>query len=134
MKSSKFVYRETSVVALGQAICTAIMFGVFALLGKFDPSVLWGGLVGMAVSVGNFFFMALIASLASDKAQQQDVTGGQKMIQLSYMGRMIVLFLILALCAKSGRFHVVALVVPLVFTRPVLTIREFFTKKGDAEV
>ena len=62
--------------------------------------------------------------------EAQDITGGQKLIQLSYSGRMLVLFLLLFLCAKSGRFHVLALAIPLVFTRPILTVSELFKKKG----
>jgi hypothetical protein len=37
---------------------------------------------------------------------------------------------VLFLCAKSGLFDVVALVLPLVFVRPILAIAEFFKKKG----
>jgi hypothetical protein len=37
---------------------------------------------------------------------------------------------ILFACAKSGLFDVVALVLPLVFVRPTITVAEFFRKKG----
>jgi hypothetical protein len=47
MESRKFVYRETALVAIGQAICVAVMIGIFALLGHFDMTVLWGGIAGM---------------------------------------------------------------------------------------
>ena len=43
------------------------------------------------------------------------------------------LFLILVLCAKSGIFNLIALVIPLVFTRPILTITEKYNKKGGNE-
>ena len=36
----------------------------------------------------------------------------------------------LILCAKSGVFDVLALVLPLLFVRPVITLAEFFRKKG----
>ena len=130
MESRKFVFRQTGILAAGQALCTAAMIGVFALIGKFDTSVLLGGIVGSLIATANFFFMSLFATLAADKAEAQDVAGGQKLIQLSYMGRMLGLFLILFLCAKSGLFHVLALAIPLVFTRPILTVSELFKKKG----
>lgn len=133
MDSKKSVFRETGAVALGQALCTAAMVGVFSLLGRYDTSVLLGGMVGAAVATGNFFLMSLFANMAADKAEAQDVAGGQKLIQLSYMGRMVGLFLVLFLCAKSGMFNVLALVIPLVFTRPVLTVAEIFKKKGDKQ-
>ena len=131
MESRKFVFRQTGILAAGQALCTAAMIGVFALIGKFDTSVLLGGIVGGLIATANFFFMSLFVTLAADKAEAQDVVGGQKLIQLSYMGRMLGMFLVLILCAKSGYFHVLALVLPLAFTRPILTIAEIFKKKGE---
>lgn len=132
MNSQKIVFQETRIVALGEVICTAVMIGVFALLGKYDTSVLLGGIAGAILAVGNFFFMAVGTSLAADKAEQQDVKGGQLLIRNSYMLRLVVLFALLFACAKSGLFNLFALVLPQVFVRPTLTIAEFFRKKGSA--
>ena len=128
--SRKLVLKETAIVALGEAICVALMCGVYALIGKFSFSVLWGGLVGLLVATGNFFFLAVIATLAADRAENQDVAGGQKLMKSSYPIRLLVMAGVLILCAKSGYFDVIALVLPLVFVRPILTIAEFFRKKG----
>ena len=132
MDSKKIVFHETGIVALGVAICTAIMVGVYALIGNYDTSVLLGGIVGAVLAIGNFFFMAVGTSLAADKAEQQDVKAGQLLIRNSYMLRLVVLFVLLFACAKSGLFDLFALVLPLVFVRPSLTIAEFFRKKGNA--
>lgn len=129
-ESRKFVLKETLLVLAGVLICTALMCGVYALLGRFDLSVLLGGLVGMLLSCGNFFFMAMIATLAADKAEQQDAEGGKKLMKSSYPIRILVLAAVLILCAKSGYFNVLALALPLAFVRPVLMILEFFRKKG----
>ena len=131
MKSKNTAFRETASVAIGQVLCTAAMIAVFALVGKYSLSVLQGGLLGAAVATANFFIMSFVANLAADKAEAQDVAGGQKLIHLSYLGRMIGMFLVLILCAKSGYFHPLALVLPLAFTRPILTIAELFKKKGE---
>lgn len=133
MDSRKFVLQETAIVALGQAVCIGLMLGVFALLGKFDQSVWIGGLVGGVLATGNFFFMAISASVASEKAVKQDVKGGQLTMRLSYLVRLGVLFLILFAVVKSGVGHVIASVLPLVFTRPVLFIAEFFRKSGEVK-
>lgn len=130
MESRKNVFRQTGLLAAGQALCTAAMVAIFAVVGKFDMTVLWGGIVGALIAIGNFFFMSLFADIAADKAEAQDVAGGQKLIQLSYMGRMAGLFVILFLCAKSGVFHLLALVIPLAFTRPILTVSHLLSKKG----
>lgn len=131
MESRNYVLKQTGVVALGQAACVAAMIGVFALLGYFDYTVVLGGLMGAVVATLNFLFMAIGVSLAADKAQEQNVKSGKSMVTGSYMIRIILMFVVLFACAKSGHFHVIALVLPLVFVRPILTIAEFFQKKGS---
>lgn len=131
MDSRKIVYRETGIVAVGVMVCTAVMIGAFALIGKFSSSVLWGSLLGAVLSIGNFFFMAIGIGLAADKAEQQDVKAGQLLVRTSYMLRLAVLFAILFACAKSSLFNLIALVLPLVFVRPALAVAEFFRKKGE---
>ena len=132
MDSRKFVLKETGIVAIGTAIGSFVMLGVFALLSMFDLSVLLGGIIGCIVAILNFFFMAIVADLAADKAEQQDVKGGKAMIQRSMLLRTAAMFIIFFALAKSGVCNVIALVVPLVFVRPTITIAEFFRKKGDA--
>ncbi len=130
MDSRKIVLKETAIVAAGQLICTAIMLAVYGLLGYFDTKVLLGGIVGVLVATANFFFMAMTVSLAADKAQQQDPEGGKKLVKGAYPIRLLVIAVILFACAKSGYFDVVAMVLPLAFVRPTLTVAEFFRKKG----
>ena len=129
-ESRKLVLKETAFIALGEVICVALMCGVYTLIGKWSLSVLLGGLAGFWVAVGNFFFLAMIATLAADKAEAGDPLAGQKLMKGSYPIRLLVMAVVLILCAKSGYFDVLALVLPLAFVRPILTIGEFFKKKG----
>lgn len=131
MESRKIVYHETAIIAAGVALCTAAMFGIYALTGRLSMGVLLGGLAGAVLSIGNFFFMAMGTSLAADKAERQDVKAGQLLVRNSYMLRLVVLFLILFACAKSGVLNLFALVLPLVFVRPALTVADHFRKKGE---
>lgn len=131
MSSHKYVFKETGLVLLGVSVLSALMVGIFALVGYYDTTVLLGAAVGAALAVLNFFAMALGTSLAADKAEKQDVKGGQAFVQMSYIGRMVILFIALIVCAKSGLFHPLAMVIPLVFVRPVLSVAEIFKKKGD---
>ena len=131
MDSRKIVFRETAIIAVGEVICVAVMMGIFALLGKFDISVLLGGVFGGVLAILNFFFMAVGASLAADKAEKQNVKGGKGIVQTSMLLRYVFLFVILFALGKSGICNLFALVIPLVFVRPVLTVGEFFRKKGD---
>lgn len=131
MESRKFVLKETAIVLLGEILCTAAMLGVYALLQRFDLKVLLGGAAGCLLATANFFFMAVGASLAADKAEKSDVKGGKAMIQSSYFIRLAVLAVVIFACAKSGWFNLLALLIPLLFVRPVLTVSEFFRKAGD---
>ena len=131
MDFRKVVYRETGIISIGQVICLAVMYGVVALLGYFDRSVLLGGIIGTLLSVGNFFFMAVGTSLAADKAVRQEVKGGAALVKSSYALRMLVIFLILFACVKSGLCNAFASVLPLVFVRPIITVAEFFRKSGE---
>lgn len=133
MDSRKELFRQTLTVAVGVALCAAVMVGVFALLGYFDMSVISGAAVGSLIAIGNFFIMGMTTTLAAEKAANQDVKGGQALIQMSYIGRMALLLVLLFVCGKSGLFNVIALAIPLIFVRPVLTAAEFFQKKGDNE-
>lgn len=128
MDSRKLVFKETAIVLAGQIIGVALMLGIYGLLGYFSTKVLLGGLVGLLAATGNFFFMAVTVSLAADKAQQQDVNGGKKLLKGFYPIRLMVLAVILFACGKSGYFDVLAMLLPLVFVRPTLTIAEFFRK------
>ena len=131
MNAKNTAFRETRNVLIGQILCSAAMIAVFAVLGYYQRSVLLGGIAGAVIATANYFFMSFFANRAADKAEAQDVAGGQKLIQLSYMGRMLGMFLALIVLAKSGFCHPLALVLPLAFTRPILTIAEIFNKKGE---
>lgn len=133
MDPRKFIFQETAIIAAGQVICVGAMFGVFALLNAFDSTVLLGGIIGAVLSVLNFFFMAVGATLAADKAAKQNVSGGNATIKTSYLLRMIVLAVVLFAFAKSGLCNVIALVLPLAFVRPIITVAEFFRKPGEAK-
>ena len=130
MDSRKYVLKQTAIIALGQALCVGAMVGVFALLGEFDTTVLWGGIVGGVLAVLNFLFMAVGAMVAADKAAQQDVKGGQATVRTSMILRLALLAVVLIAFAKSGICNVLAMVLPLAFTRPILMFAEFFGKAG----
>lgn len=133
MDSRKFVFQETAVIAAGQVICVGAMYGIFALLGAFDSTVLLGGIVGAVLSLLNFFFMAVGATIAADKATNQNVNGGKATIKTSYTLRMVLLALVLFAFAKSGLCNVLAMVLPLAFVRPIITVAEFFRKPGEVK-
>ena len=133
MNSRSFIVRETLLLLLGELICSAAIAGVYALIGNFAPGVIVGVLVGSILSTANFFMLGVSADSAANKAQEQDVKGGQKVMRLSYSLRLIVLFVILFAFAKSGLADPLAMVLPLALFRPILMVIEFFRKPGENE-
>lgn len=131
MDSRKYILQQSGIILAGELVCSAVMVGIFALLDKYDVSVLLGAAFGSILAAANFFFMAIGAMIAADKAEAQNVKGGQATIHSSYMLRMVLLFIIMFALIKSGLCNAIALVLPLVFTRPILTISEFFRKPGE---
>ena len=130
MDSRKIVYRETGIIAIGELICSGIMVGIFAALGRFHWNVVWGALGGSLVMILNYFFMAVTITMATRRAQQDQVKQAQKMVQLSSVVRLVAMGVALIIGIKLGA-NVIALVLPLAFARPILMLAEFFRKKGD---
>lgn len=134
MNTRKFILRETALLAAAQFVCVAAMVGVFALLGYFSYKVILGGVLGMLLAVGNFFFMAIASNAAADKATDDDgVKTGKALVKTSYGTRMLIIGILLFLFAKSGHCNVLALVCPLFFTFPCIMVIEFFRKTGEAK-
>lgn len=130
MDPRKFIIKETALLALGEAVCVAAMAGIYALMGSLDYKVLLGGAIGLAIAVGNFFFMAISSDMAAEKAMEQDVKGGKAAVKVSYTLRLIIMGVLLFVFAKSGHCNALAMVCPLIFVFPILTVIEFFRKAG----
>ena len=130
MDSRKTVFKETAVIAAGELILSAAMVGVFAALGYFGWNVLWGAVTGAFVMIANHFFLAVTVSLAADRAQRGEVKTAQNMIRLSSVVRLILIGAAVALAVKLG-CNALAVLIPMLFVRPVLMLAEFFGKKGD---
>jgi len=130
MDSRKIVYRETAVVAVGELALSAVTVGVFAALGYFTWAVLWGALAGCLVAIGNHFFLCVAVSLAADKAEQGKPAEGQKIVKGSYSIRLVAIGVVVFVAVKLGA-NALALLLPLLYVRPVLLLAEFFRKKGD---
>lgn len=132
MDSRKLVLRQTLYIFLGELVLTALMLGVFALIGRFDGKVILGGAAGAVLATLNFFFMAVGTMSAADKAEEQDVKGGKSLIRVSYIIRLVVLAGLLFAFYKSGLADPFALVIPLLFVRVILMLMSFFGK-GDKQ-
>lgn len=131
MNEKKQLLREFFILGAGLLLGAGVMLGVFALLQKFDMTVLWGALLGVGLTMLNFFLMALSVWRAVDKAEQGDVKGGKRLMTLSMLGRYLLMALVLFAGAKSGLMHPIAMLIPLLLMRPILSLGEVFRKAGE---
>lgn len=129
MYSKRFFWREVRRVALWHVICGAASCGIFALLKRFDLSVLWGTLAGVAIAVANYIALAYYAHKASDMAENQDVAAAKKLMQLSYTGRMLGIGVALVVCGVVGVFDLLALAIPLGLSSFILKALEMYDNR-----
>lgn len=127
----KSIWRETTVVAAGELICSSLMVWLWAMLGNYHIHIAWSFLAGSLTMATNHFFLSLTVSAAAERAAQGDISQAQKMIQRSSIIRLLVMGLVLLFGIQLGG-NVIALVLPLAFARPILMLAAFFRKKDPA--
>ena len=147
MKIQPAVREQTRKLAIGVCILTALMVGVFLVIGKFDWTVLTGAVLGAATGIANFFLMALTVQKAADEMKplppdpedgetgeslqegeeakeaplSEEAKHGRDRVRLSYTLRMLGVGLIAAMGAALPCFNTYAVLIPLLF--PGLVIR-----------
>lgn len=154
MKIQAPVKQETKKIAVGVAILSAIMLIVFALIKRFDMTVLWGTLLGGGYAVLNFFFMAMSVQHAAEQMDgvtlppEEETAEGEapapkeelpqqkaarSIVQRSYTIRLVLTALVAILAVKSPVFHAVPAILALFFPRIVITALPLLQKirKGE---
>ena len=129
MKPGKALCKETGILLLGTLLLGGVLCGVFALLHRFDHTVVTGALWGGLASVLNFFVMGLTIQSAVDK----DPDAAKKRIQLSYSVRMFALLIVLGVGCYLKQFQAVAVLASALFPRITILVRSMFLKKEKAE-
>ena len=136
MNDNRAVFRQFLQVALGEAVCVALMLGVYALAGFFTNRVLIGAAIGFVLAALNFFVMSINVSRAADYAVKTgEATKATVSIQGGTTARMAVLAVIYILILKNDICDPLAAILPLLFVRISIVLVEFFTgmvkKNGD---
>lgn len=112
---------------LAELALSALMVGVYALLGRLTVKVGLGAILGTVIAILNFGVM--VFSLL--KAEQKGTPAkGQIASTGSYAIRMIILTVVLVISLKTGIYDPVATLLPLVFFRIAIMLSELFRKKG----
>lgn len=110
------VKKETLRIAVGTLVLSAVMELVFLLLKRWDPTVLFGNLLGAFAAVLNFFLMCLTVThcIALDKKK------AEIRIRTSQFGRLLLMGGIAAVGALAPCFNLIAVLVPLLFPSIVI--------------
>ncbi|MBR4434835.1 MAG: ATP synthase subunit I [Clostridia bacterium] len=122
------VKKETLRIALGTLILSAVMQGVFLIIGKWDIRVLFGNILGAAAAVLNFFLMCLTVvkcvGIEKDRAAVK--------IRVSQSGRLLMLAAIAGVGALLPKyFNLIALILPLLFPTVIVIVYRLAHKEKD---
>lgn len=130
MKVDPIVRRETLRLIMGLLAADVLAAGVFLLLEKvgwatFDYTVILGLLLGTVIAAVNFFLLGLTIQKEMGKENPK------KSVQLSYTLRMLLMAAAVVAAALLPCFHVIATIVPLILTTPVVLIMRAITEKKE---
>ena len=116
---------------------------LFAVLIYYVTDVLWGEmesrkLARLLFADTTVYFIAMAAGVlsAAKKAEAGDELGAKRVITISRLVRYLLLFGILLAVVLSKRFELpemIAMLIPLVLFRPILSLGELFRKKEGGE-
>ena len=149
MKKNSIPIFELLALLIGEAAVSLITVLVFTVIGKFSFAVIFGLILGTAVSIINFIILSVLASRAVDRVMARRPEGEmdeeeaaefaaknqgelQASMKLSFIIRNIFLLgtLVLAFLLKTV-FDVIATVVPLLMLRPLLMLAELIKRRRD---
>ena len=144
------VKQETKKIAVGVCLLSALMVGVYLIIGRFSAAVLWGTLLGAAFAALNFFLMALSVQQAAEKMNgvqlppEEEAEAGKESektelspqakqarrnMQLSYTGRMALLIAMAAIAYFVPGIDPVPALLAQLFPRLTIFIEGILMKK-----
>lgn len=146
MKNKNLPLYETAFILIGELIVSLIVCGVYLIIGKFSYKVITGALLGSAVTVLNFLFLAISTNRAFDKAMEARGTKEmddeeaerftaehqaslQNAVKLSFTIRTFTMLLALIVAFLLKWFDVIATLVPLLMLRPIITVESLIRQK-----
>ena len=125
IKIDKTVRKETKYIAVWVAMLSVVMQAVFALLGNWNSTVLFGNLLSGTASVLNFLFMGITVQ----KAVTQEPQAAKTAMKVSQLYRMLFLLVVVIVGVVLPCFDRWAVILPLFFPRIAIAFRPLFEKK-----
>ena len=125
-KNNSVVFKETLFVGIWVMIFSAVMQAVFLIIGKWDYTVLLGNLISAAIGIFNFY---LLCKTVEKALSSGDVKKAKSIMKLSQFARLVMMGIVAALGALLACFHLWGTIIPLLFPRLTLIIRQIMLKK-----
>lgn len=122
------VKRTTCFIAVCVLALSALMQAVYLIVRAWNPTVLWGNLLGAFVAVLNFFLMGLTIQ----RSLTYEPEDAKKLVRVSQSGRMLMVLAFCAIGAAVPIFDLLAVLVPLIFPR-IGTMLWPLVDKGDGK-
>lgn len=125
-KVDKVVMKETAFVGTWVLIFSAIMEAVFLIIGKWDYTVLLGNLLSGVIGIFNFLLLGITI-------QRALATGDEKraktMMRASQGMRLLLMAGVAILGATVPCFNLWATLIPILFPRLSLIIRQIMLRR-----
>ena len=125
-KIEKVVLKETAFVGAWVLIFSAVMEAVFLIIGKWDYTVLLGNLLSGFMGVFNFLLLGITVQRALATG---DPKRASTMIKGSQAMRLFILVGVGVLGATLDCFNLWATLIPLLFPRLSMIIRQIMLRK-----
>lgn len=124
MRIDPAVKKETLYILGTSILLSVVMELIFWLAGHMDYTVPLGNLLGVGISVLNFFLMGLTIQ----KSIGLDEKAASDKLKLSQMLRMLMVIALTAVGVGLPCFHALAVVIPLFFPRIAIAFRPLLDK------
>lgn len=119
------ILKETIYIGTIAFLFNVVMQSVFLIIGKWDITILLGGILGFIASVGNFFLMGLSVQSAVNKDEKDAKTT----MKLSQSLRLLLLFVIAVIGYVVPVFNIIAVIIPYIFPRLAIALTPLLRKK-----
>ena len=119
MKLEPEVRADIRKMAVGCLVCTLITALVLFLAGQRNMAVVWGCLIGLVTSVGNFVLMSVGVTKALATG---DEVKAKRQLRLSYILRTVVMLAILAAALLLEPINAIPVVASVFFVRITITV------------
>ena len=114
---NKDLKKEVIRMCIGVPILSVVMIIIYAVCGKFDLPVLFGAIIGTAVTLLNFFLLALSVEHVSKK---EDEAAAKLSMNVSYFARIILIAIVVVIAIKMPQINYITAILPLLFERIVI--------------